>query len=94
MAVAGFFGRFLSASDSRSSSFCLYDIDDVELSAVFLSASLLLRENLTVGFLEIILSTATSSVLCINPLYELLTEVVADSELAPGPDPQYEVRVE
>jgi hypothetical protein len=63
----------------------LKDISVLELSAVFLSASPLLRENLTVFFPEILLSTVTSSDLCTVPLYDLLlTEVVADSELAPG----------
>jgi hypothetical protein len=62
----------------------LNDINVLELSAVFLSASLLFRENLMVFFPEIVLSTVTSSDLCAVPLYDLLlTEVVADSELAP-----------
>lgn len=88
-AVTGVSGRLLNASDSPSSNFRLYDIVDVELSAVFLSVSLLCRENLTVCFLVTVLSTVTSSDLTVtsSDLYDLLlTEVVADSELAPGPD--------
>eukprot|EP00494_Astrolonche_serrata_P020962 UN21194 len=65
-------GSRLPASGPLSLNFRLKDISVLELSAVFPSASLLLRENLTVFIPEILLSTVTSSDRCMVPLHDFI----------------------